>query len=563
MGHFALRLSHVQFDVVTTACGMNCDTSLNYVVFNESQAHFLGYRNPSRRVLPAPIIGNIINTFIHNVETRELSEVEDADLAHVMRLCHLRAQLFEKETDKNVKYCTVLDGFLKSVLEEPAGKRKLPISSTSLLTSIATGDQTSTDDSTAVHVITVGDTGRVIFPVYIGERARYNGSESSCDPTVQLLYYYRRFVSKLPLRDTCLYPCLGLSVVDNIVIAGILYVLPPDESGKRFIAYSRVAAYVLGYLSASSRDFKRIVAFFTAMRDLIFNLRAYYYEAEDGIPHSLTVSDSLSGKLHVDPRPVYYSKLLFTGVVKERFGAVPEGVKHVMVKYVEFYGHRAHEAAARLGIVPALYAVENIASGMKVVVMEMLVGFTPLCQIDDALVRQAAVLAVMEASSALHAAGFVHGDLHAANVLVKDGSDGAEIRLVDFDWSGQCDVDIYPVVPNSSLDWHKDVARGKLLSAAHDKYACTALERYARDPEAEMEKQTVTPPRTPPKADAAVALAHTSAGETSSKPMVSLETVAGGGVIAAAATAPDETSIPSGKAGAAKGKDAATKPLES
>jgi hypothetical protein len=481
------------FDVVTTACGMNCDSSLNYVAFNESQAHFLGYRNPSRRVLPAPIIGNIINKFIHSVETRELSEVEDADLAHVMRLCHLGAQLFEKEADKNVKYCAVLDDFLKSVLEEPTGKRKLPISSTTLLTSIATGDQISTDDSTAVHVITVGDPARVIFPVYIGERARYNGP--SCDPTVQLLYYYRRFINKLPLRDTCLYPYNCLPILVNIVIAGILYVLPPDESGKRFIAYSRVASYVLGYHSASSRDFERTVAFFTAMRDLIFNLRAYYYEAEDGIPHSLTVSDSLGGKLHVDPRPVYYSKLLFTGVVKERFGAVPEGVKQVMVKYAEFYGRRAHEAAARLGIAPALNAVENISSGMKVVVMEMLVGFTPLCHIDDAHVRQAAVLAVMEASSAMHAEGFVHGDLHAANVLVKDGSDGVEIRLVGFDWSGQCDVDRYPAVPHSSLDWHKDVARGKPLSAEHDKHACTALERYARDPEAEKEKQTDIPPR--------------------------------------------------------------------
>jgi tRNA A-37 threonylcarbamoyl transferase component Bud32 len=35
----------------------------------------------------------------------------------------------------------------------------------------------------------------------------------------------------------------------------------------------------------------------------------------------------------------------------------------------------------------------------------------------------------------LHQAGYVHGDVHDTNIMVKDRSQG--FKLVDFDWSGR------------------------------------------------------------------------------------------------------------------------------
>jgi serine/threonine protein kinase len=417
---------------------------------------------------------------------------------------------------------------MQSALDKPAYTSERSLACSTIVKPVKTGDATT--DSTAVHVTTVNGTQRggqdVTIPVYIGVHTRYKGS--SHDPTVQLLYYYRKFLEAVLLSDTCMYPCVGLTVVDNVIIAGILYLLPQDATGVRYIAYSHVASYVLHYYEASSEEFQKVVAFFTAMRELMTQLRAYYAAMKpsaEGVlhsteRHSLTVGDRLSGKLHVEPRPKYHTKLLFTGRVLEAFDGVPKDLKHVMVKYVQFYGKAAHEAAVDLRIAPALYAVENIASGMKVVVMELLEGFTPLCKLTDKHVRRTAVQAVANALKALHGKGFVHGDVHEANVLVHDKSGGAEVRLVDFDWSGRHGEATYPVIPNPVLEWHPDVARGKVMLAGHDIHACTALAAYVENPEAATKRQTVTPPEL--LAGAATLVEHDAKGDTAAKAVSAL-----------------------------------------
>jgi hypothetical protein len=85
--------SHTKhFSIVATACGIGKDNNGAYTKFDEVKAHFLGYRNSSRRALPTPVIGNMINSFIYKLKTRELSEVTYADIEHVMTLCYLGAQ---------------------------------------------------------------------------------------------------------------------------------------------------------------------------------------------------------------------------------------------------------------------------------------------------------------------------------------------------------------------------------------------------------------------------------------------------------------------------------------
>jgi hypothetical protein len=181
------------------------------------------------------------------------------------------------------------------------------------------------------------------------------------------------------------------------------------------------------------------------MRELMTQLRAYYAAMKpsaEGVlhsteRHSLTVGDRLSGKLHVEPRPKYHTKLLFTGRVLEAFDGVPKDLKHVMVKYVQFYGKAAHEAAVDLRIAPALYAVENIASGMKVVVMELLEGFTPLCKLTDKHLRRTAVQAVANALKALHEKGFVHGECAGTRQIRWSGDTTGGLRLVRSSWRGK------------------------------------------------------------------------------------------------------------------------------
>jgi serine/threonine protein kinase len=66
----------------------------------------------------------------------------------------------------------------------------------------------------------------------------------------------------------------------------------------------------------------------------------------------------------------------------------------------------------------------------------------------------------------LHAKGWVHGDLHANNILIS--ADLSAVKLVDLDWMGRSGVDTYPCSVNILLMWHAGVGRGKLLDTTHD-----------------------------------------------------------------------------------------------
>ena len=74
---------------------------------------------------------------------------------------------------------------------------------------------------------------------------------------------------------------------------------------------------------------------------------------------------------------------------------------------------------------------------------------------------------------ALHQAGYVHGDIHDANLMVrKDGSPG--FMLIDFDWAGEIGKARYPMNVNVNLKEDGSVKRlaraydGELIKSEHD-----------------------------------------------------------------------------------------------
>ena len=62
-----------------------------------------------------------------------------------------------------------------------------------------------------------------------------------------------------------------------------------------------------------------------------------------------------------------------------------------------------------------------------------------------------------------------HGDFRSANVLVsmQEGSDDVQVRIIDFDWSGEEGRAFYPNV-NVTLNWPEGVECGSPLKVEHD-----------------------------------------------------------------------------------------------
>ena len=170
----------------------------------------------------------------------------------------------------------------------------------------------------------------------------------------------------------------------------------------------------------------------------------------------------------------------------------PDAWTPCVIKLVQArYGAAAHAAAAAAGVAPALHAAVTLPGGWVLVVMEH-VGGAGWAHYD---VMQPEQRAAVETAvcGALHSAGLVHGDLRAANVLVRrrqaavaaaaaaavaattslDGNAGIaqqrwEVRLLDFDWAGAAGVARYPPTRNPERQWAADSAAGGPIVPGHD-----------------------------------------------------------------------------------------------
>ncbi|KAH9906584.1 uncharacterized protein BXZ73DRAFT_60923 [Epithele typhae] len=196
------------------------------------------------------------------------------------------------------------------------------------------------------------------------------------------------------------------------------------------------------------------------------------YSAPDGRPVNLTYIDVL--KKPGESSTVFLARL-----------DVPEP-RHVVVKFAERYGVRAHELLAEAGLAPALLYHGAVwpgedYHGHEMVVMEHVEGvpaFEPEWQ-------SAAAPEVERAMKILYDNGMVHGDLRPPNILLLHGwEQGVEgrVRIIDFDWAGREGEVRYPgrlskqVFPVDGIDDHSPI------TYAHDKGMLSLLRRGAHRP---------------------------------------------------------------------------------
>ena len=145
----------------------------------------------------------------------------------------------------------------------------------------------------------------------------------------------------------------------------------------------------------------------------------------------------------------------------------------LVVKFTQSYSEDVHDLLEREGFAPKLHAVENLAGGWKMVVMEYLSGWVML-QTKTHAKRQKYKAKVENAVVIMHDRGFVHGDVRGQNILVREDDSADDIKLIDFDHCGVHMQDVYP------REWDHtfrqcDAKEGDVLRKGHDEYTLARI----------------------------------------------------------------------------------------
>jgi serine/threonine protein kinase len=139
--------------------------------------------------------------------------------------------------------------------------------------------------------------------------------------------------------------------------------------------------------------------------------------------------------------------------------------KLVVVKFTRTYSKAVHNLLAAKGFAPKLFAVEDLAGGWKMVVMEFLLDSDwTVLEMKTHEERLGYKEKLWEALCVIHDKDLVHGDVRGPNIFVSKNGD---VKLIDFDHCGTHERDKYPW-PWDHTNRPADAIEGGLMRKEHD-----------------------------------------------------------------------------------------------
>lgn len=162
-------------------------------------------------------------------------------------------------------------------------------------------------------------------------------------------------------------------------------------------------------------------------------------------------------------------------ILRARTETMP--AQDIVVKFVDRYGHRAHQILADQGLAPKLLycgsprldddSDEPSYQSISMVVMEYVDGDT-LAVAKQKMFEtsvEAVRSAVQRALDLLHSHGLVFGDLRPPNVMItRDG----KVKLIDFNWAGEEGQAKYPPLISPGIAWPEGVKALAVMRREHD-----------------------------------------------------------------------------------------------
>ena len=158
----------------------------------------------------------------------------------------------------------------------------------------------------------------------------------------------------------------------------------------------------------------------------------------------------------------------------------PDGSYHKYLRGSDNYGSEAHAWCSAQGHAP-IFNVVDICPTWRRIEMRNIEGnagqWSIVHGIGDAATQEAILVAVRDVVKAMHFAGFVHGDVRAANTLYRRENDVVRVMLIDFDSAGRAGVARYSILP-FAIEYAPGALPGGLVMIEHDLWRLETASRF-------------------------------------------------------------------------------------
>ena len=408
--------------------------------------------------------------------------IEREDCEFVVNVCKSISGDFTDESCRTRAFSTLLNGYLGSSLH-----------SRGLVIPNDNGRKPYETEASIMGLLPLFTSG--IVPFLLNREDKNEKGQGGGDTYLQNACYYAKFhgqsINLELIRASCCPTFLVELVGPAICISGAVY--------HEFISIDPLTPMLYLFFLPHNPLMMQLARVFKALKMGLLELKEYYEKLQPA-PESSMSSRSFSDPLcypylntfststqtfHF----VYSNKILngngrvFEGKITSienlsetqhemKLNSPPSIGHEIIIKFVRRYGTAGHLllSSQSPSLAPLLYSVLSVGAGWQMVVMEKISNLQSLpSDPTESMTKR-----LREAVGLLHSNNFVHGDLRSNNVLVSN--DGNNLYLIDFDWCGKEDEDVYPYFMNGvDIQWADGASDGKKLKKRHDEEMLSRL----------------------------------------------------------------------------------------
>ena len=372
-----------------------------------------------------------------DIDMTRKAELTRDDFAFTLRFCLEMSAVFSVEAHRQNSAIALLREYFQ---EDISPRKAIP-------SKHSTSDGSITACATSCPV--------VVLNLEIKNEIGHGGAEPNFEG---LGYFLNFFREEKWCFDKCVVPALLVTLVGaNLSVNFVAH-------AEQIVMDPATPLIPLLYLPHDRAMMESAARCLWALKKCVKSLKQFYSDIQSTPPDSIEkfkfpYLTSIAMDSVAEPVDIHYTeqvgkKLIFRAVLK-----LPTGDAKIVVKFTKQYCESAHRACYECNQgAPHLYHICHLPGHWIAVVMEDIQETRPFSKESD-------LPALRRLVEHLHDSDIVHGDLRMGNILVSRD----RVCLIDFDWSGEVDVQTYPSFMNHvDISWPEGASDGLTLKKAHD-----------------------------------------------------------------------------------------------